>query len=375
MAFTSSCLSVPGSVAAGEGDPPSATDLFAALPISTLLIDPQGRVADANPAAEALLNIARGALLGTPLSSLLEFAGRDDLADKINEDHQLSIFDITISNGRGLRILADITLSPISEKRGWRIFSVYPGTLNPPRSRRDQGSGFRAAIGAAALLAHEIKNPLSGISGAAQLLERKVSPEGRSMTQLIRSEVDRIVSLIDRMEDFTDPRPLTLQTANIYPVLDHALALASHGFARNIAIETAFDPSLPQALVHEGALGQIMLNLLKNAAEAVAEMPDPLIRITTAYRHGVSTPWRAGEERRLLPIEICVIDNGPGPPPEIIDHLFEAFVSSKQSGGGLGLALVDKLVRDVGGIIQFAREGEPERTVFRLLLQRAGKGI
>ena len=220
------------------------------------------------------------------------------------------------------------------------------------------------------MLAHEIKNPLSGIRGAAQLLDKAVGEDGNALTKLIRDEVDRIATLIDRMEAFTDDRPLARKAENIYAIIDHVRALAESGFGERIDIRDAFDPSLPPVLVDRDSMIQIILNLLKNAAEAVPSGKRGIVTLTTGYRHGVAVPGEGG--RRLsVPIELCIIDDGPGPPSEIADHLFEPFVSSKSSGRGLGLALVDKLVRDNGGIIQFAREGTPERTVFRILLPRA----
>jgi two-component system, NtrC family, nitrogen regulation sensor histidine kinase GlnL len=220
------------------------------------------------------------------------------------------------------------------------------------------------------MLAHEIKNPLSGIRGAAQLLDKAVGADGNALTKLIRDEVDRIATLIDRMEAFTDGRPLIGRPENIYSILDHVRALAESGFGDKIDIRVSYDPSLPSVLVDRDSMIQIVLNLLKNAAEAVPSGKRGVVTLSTGYRHGVSIPGEGGQ-RLSVPIELCVIDDGPGPPPEIAEHLFEPFVSSKSSGRGLGLALVDKLVRDNGGIIQFAREGQPARTVFRLLLPRA----
>jgi two-component system nitrogen regulation sensor histidine kinase GlnL len=215
------------------------------------------------------------------------------------------------------------------------------------------------------MLAHEIRNPLSGIRGAAQLL----GPG--ELTQLIVTEVDRIAALIDRMQDFGDTRPLPTGPENIYPLLDHARSLALAGFARGVTIEERFDPSLPFAQVNRDALLQILINLLKNACEAAAATRQPRLVLTTAYRHGVATVAAPGRPRVALPIEICVIDNGPGAPDDIADHLFDPFVSSRPEGQGLGLALVDKLMRDMGGIVQYAREGTPPMTVLRLLLPRA----
>jgi two-component system nitrogen regulation sensor histidine kinase GlnL len=258
----------------------------------------------------------------------------------------------------------------VADHPGWRIVTLH----HAPQSRRvaqgaDRTAGARAAVGAAAMLAHEIKNPLSGIRGAAQLLEGGGGDS--ELTQLITTEVDRIAALIDRMQDFTDTRPLKLAPTNVYPLLDHARRVALAGFARDMVIEEHFDPSLPPVLVDPDAFLQVLLNLLKNAAEALGGLGQPRIALATAYRHGMSVSTGPGRPRQPLPIEILVTDNGPGAPADIAEHLFEPFVSGKPEGKGLGLPLVEKLVRDMGGIVQYAREREPEVTVFRILLPRA----
>jgi two-component system nitrogen regulation sensor histidine kinase GlnL len=223
------------------------------------------------------------------------------------------------------------------------------------------------------MLAHEIKNPLAGIRGAAQLLGS--SGGDGALTGLITTEVDRIAALIDRMQDFTDTRPLKLEPTNVYPLLDHARRVALAGFARGMVIEERFDPSLPAVMVDADAFLQVMLNLLKNAAEALKGLAQPRIALATAYRHGMSISSSPGRPRQPLPIEILVTDNGPGAPDDISEHLFEPFVSGKPEGQGLGLPLVEKLVRDMGGIVQYEREraGQNENTVFRILLPRAAK--
>jgi two-component system, NtrC family, nitrogen regulation sensor histidine kinase GlnL len=219
------------------------------------------------------------------------------------------------------------------------------------------------------MLAHEIKNPLSGIRGAAQLLETVVDPDHAPLTRLIRDEVDRVAELIDRMEGFTDTRPLDLAPQNIHAILEHARAVATRGFADTVRVREVYDPSLPDILGHRDSLVQVLINLLKNAAEALGSLGGT-ITITTAYRHGLHVRGADGEPRRSLPIEVCVIDDGPGARTDIAAHLFDPFVTSKPTGRGLGLALVQKLIADHGGLIEYAREGRPERTVFRILLPR-----
>jgi len=286
------------------------------------------------------------------------------------DGHGFAAFDIEIEAIRGPRIRVDFVESQVADHPGWRIVTLH----HAPQSRRvaqgaDRTAGARAAVGAAAMLAHEIKNPLSGIRGAAQLLAS--SGEDRELTGLITTEVDRIAALIDRMQDFTDTRPLKLVPTNVYPLLDHARRVALAGFARGMVIEERFDPSLPPVLIDPDAFQQVMMNLLKNAAEALAGLAQPRIVLATAYRHGMSVSTGSGKPRQPLPIEILVMDNGPGAPEDIAEHLFEPFVSGKPEGKGLGLPLVEKLVRDMGGIVQYARERAPDMTVFRILLPRA----
>ncbi|AJP71639.1 two-component system sensor histidine kinase NtrB [Sphingomonas hengshuiensis] len=346
---------------------PGFAELFAALPVAVLAIDPDGRIAHANAACELLLNHSETSMVGQPYDAVL--SPPQDYADR-RDGHGFAAFDTEIEAVRGARIRVDFVETLVADHPGWRIVTLH----HAPQSRRvaqgaDRTAGARAAVGAAAMLAHEIKNPLSGIRGAAQLLQS--SGEDDELTELITTEVDRIAALIDRMQDFTDTRPLKLAPTNVYPLLGHARRVALAGFARDIAIDERFDPSLPQVLIDPDAFLQVLLNLLKNAAEALAGQADPRITLTTAYRHGMSVSTGAGRPRQPLPIEITVIDNGPGAPADIAEHLFEPFVSGKPEGKGLGLPLVEKLVRDMGGIIQYAREREPEVTVFRILLPRA----
>jgi two-component system, NtrC family, nitrogen regulation sensor histidine kinase GlnL len=336
------------------------------MPSALIVLDGDGCVAGVNGAAEMLLNASASYLLHKPLGIVLRLP--DSCLTGLREDAVFASYDCVVETTRGAKLHVDFHATPLPDHDGWRLISLNGAAST--QSISDRRSGVRAATGAAAMLAHEIKNPLSGIRGAAQLLDKAVGADGKALTKLIRDEVDRVATLIDRMEAFTDDRPLTCKAENIYAILDHVRALAESGFGDRIDIRDAYDPSLPPVLVDRDTMIQIVLNLLKNAAEAVPAGKRGTVTLTTGYRHGVAVPTEDG--RRLsVPIELCIIDDGPGPLPEIADHLFEPFVSSKSSGRGLGLALVDKLVRDNGGIIQFTREGMPERTVFRLLLPRA----
>ncbi len=228
------------------------------------------------------------------------------------------------------------------------------------------------------MLAHEIKNPLSGIRGAAQLLAATADPEARELTALIQQEVDRVAALIDRMEGFTDTRPMPMGPENIHAVLGHVRKVAQQRLcARHRRSASATIPSLPPVSGNYDALVQVFLNLVKNAAEAQGTGDGSgkgEITLTTAYRHGFRVAAEGSTLRVALPIEVCVIDTGAGPLPDVARHMFEPFVSSKRGGGGLGLALVAKIVGDHGGIVEFERVANPARTIFRVLLPTASSG-
>ena len=343
---------------------PSFAGLFAALPVAVMVIDPEGRIAFANAECEVLLNMSERAMRGQPVDGVLTAPGGPSRRD----NQGFSAFDAEIEIVRGGRGMVDYIEARVPDHAGWRSITLHHGATSRRMGQSvDRASAARAAVGAAAMLAHEIKNPLSGIRGAAQLLAGGGNDE---LTTLITTEVDRIAALIDRMQDFTDTRPLSLHPENIYPLLDHARRVALAGFARHVTIDERFDPSLPPVLTDRDAILQVVLNLIKNATEAMIGQADARITLATAYRHGMAVSPAPGRPRQPLPIEICVIDNGPGAPEDIADHLFDPFVSGKPEGQGLGLALVDKLVRDMGGIVQYAREGSPPQSVFRILLPR-----
>ncbi len=344
---------------------PRATEILAALPLACFAVDPEGRVASANVAAQMLLNQAQASIIGNRIEAVL---GADLPAPDGDAPFAAYDFELGVVALRGQRV--DLSVVPMPDRPGWRLFTVHGrGRAHLAGRWHVREGGTLSAIGAAAMLAHEIKNPLSGIRGAAQLLEMSAGPAGSELTTLIRDEVDRIAALIDRMQDFTDTRPLDLSPQNIHAILDHARKVAMQGFAAKILIREVYDPSLPPVRCNRDALVQVVINLLKNAVEAGASA----ITLTTAYRHGMTMVRRCGGQRLSLPIELCVIDDGPGAPPELAEHLFDPFVTGKESGTGLGLALVDKLVSDQGGVVEYAREGDPPRTIFRILLPRMGK--
>jgi two-component system nitrogen regulation sensor histidine kinase GlnL len=223
----------------------------------------------------------------------------------------------------------------------------------------------RSVTAMAAMLAHEVKNPLSGIRGAAQLLEQDVDPGARELTQLICDETDRIVALVDRMEAFSDHRPVDRDAVNIHEVLDRVRRVAQTGFARHVRFSEEYDPSLPAVHGNHDLLVQVFLNLVKNAAEAAPAAGGEIV-VATGYRHGRRLAAPGGGRPLQLPLMVSIADNGPGIPDDIKPHLFDPFVTTKQNGTGLGLALVAKVIGDHGGIIEF--DSQPRKTVFRVFL-------
>jgi two-component system, NtrC family, nitrogen regulation sensor histidine kinase GlnL len=351
----------------------TADAVLDALPHPVIMVAADGRIANANAAAEsffeASLLLLRRHLLrdlvpfGSPLLALVDQVRARGAA--VNEYK----VDLSTPRNPGER-LVDLYVAPLPERHHHVVVMLQERTIADKMDRQLTHRGAaRSVIALAAMLAHEIKNPLSGIRGAAQLLEASVDDEDRNLTRLICEEADRIVKLVDRMEVFTDERPIEREPVNIHVVLEHVKRLAHSGFARQIKFVEEYDPSLPPVLANRDQLVQVFLNLVKNAAEAIGESaPDGEIALTTAFRPGVrlSVPGNAKAARVSLPLEFCVKDNGPGVPEDLLPHLFDPFVTTKPTGSGLGLALVAKIVGDHGGIIEC--ESQPRHTTFRVLM-------
>lgn len=342
-----------------------------ALPHPVIMVSAEGRIAHANAAAEAffersLVHLRRNALeelvpFGSPLLPLVEQVRSRGAA--VNEYK----VDLGTPRNTGERVV-DLHVAPLPQAPDHVIVMLQERTIADKMDRQLTHRGAARSVSAlAAVLAHEIKNPLSGIRGAAQLLEQSVADDDRGLTRLICEETDRIVKLVDRMEVFTDERPIDREPVNIHSVLEHVKRLARSGFARHINFVEDYDPSLPPVFGNRDQLIQVFLNLVKNAAEAIGETSkDGEIHLSSAFRPGVRLQLPGSKTRVSLPLEFCVKDNGSGVPEELLPHLFDPFVTTKRSGSGLGLALAAKIIGDHGGIIEC--ESQPRRTIFRVLM-------
>lgn len=350
-----------------------AAELLAGLAVPAVLIDPAGIPVQANLAAEIFLNASQQALAERGWSAAF---GNDSVVEGLvvrarGDGSGCAAYDLPLHFAGGRIARADVLVSPVGDAPDWLTVAFQTRSVATLVDRQvHQQGAARSAVGVAAMLAHEIKNPLSGIRGAAQLLagglDSTSSDDRRELTDLIVAEVDRIAKLVDRMESFTDTRPMKLRPENIHEVLGHVRKISEQGFGRGITISESYDPSLPLVAANRDALVQVFLNLLKNAAEAAGS--NGKIRITTAFRPGLKVRPEAGGDSVSLPLEVRVIDNGPGVDDDLADHVFEPFVTTKRGGTGLGLALVAKIVADHGGVVEYERVGDPAETVFRVRL-------
>jgi two-component system nitrogen regulation sensor histidine kinase GlnL len=346
--------------------------LLAALPHPVLVLGDDDRVLYANLAAETFFSLSHGMLKRQTLPDIIAFSSPlGALVGQVRKSGAtVNEYGVEVDLPRsGVHRLVDVFAGGIPEQPGLIVLMLQQRSMAQMIERQlTHRAAARSVSGMAAVLAHEIKNPLSGIRGAAQLLEPGLKDEDRALTQLICTETDRIRDLVDRMEVFGDERPLAAEPVNIHSVLDHVKRLAETGFADGIKINVDYDPSLPPLPGNRDKLIQAFLNLVKNAAESIDESREPGGRIVlrTAFRPGVRLSVPGTGARVSLPLMIEVEDTGAGVPDELKPHLFDPFVTTKRKGTGLGLALVAKIIGDHGGVIEC--ESVPKRTVFRVLL-------
>jgi len=357
-----------GSPGAAGLDP---TLLLAALPDPIIAIDRQGVVRFVNPAAEQFLGVGAPALRGASLSDFV--APRSPLFGLVEavwrDGGSIAEYDVLLEGPRLPPRPVTIQGAPVGEAADILVLALHERAIAEQMDRQfAHRDAARSMTAMAAMLAHEVKNPLSGIRGAAQLLEQDADDSGRQLTQLICDETDRIVALVDRMEAFSDHQPIARAAINIHEVLERVRRIAQSGFARHVRFGEEYDPSLPPVHGNRDLLVQIFLNLVKNAAEAAPNAGGEII-IATAYRHGRRFTPVGGGRPLQVPLMVSITDNGAGIPEELKAHLFDPFVTTKRNGTGLGLALVAKVIGDHGGIIEF--DSQPRKTVFRVFLPMA----
>jgi two-component system, NtrC family, nitrogen regulation sensor histidine kinase GlnL len=347
---------------------PDAAALLSALPDPVIALDRDNIVRFVNPAAEQFFGTSAAGLSGHPCIEMV--AAQSPvfvLLDAVRcSGGSIAEYDVPIEGPRLAPRSVTIQGAPAGEGSDLVVLSLHERSMADKMDRQlTHRNAARSVTAMAAMLAHEVKNPLSGIRGAAQLLEQDTDEAGRELTQLICDETDRIVALVDRMEAFSEHAPISRTEINIHEVLDRVRKIGQSGFARHVRLTEEYDPSLPPVHGDRDLLLQAFLNLVKNAAEAAPETGGEII-LTTAYRHGLRLAVPGGEGRRHLPLMVAVADNGSGIPDDLKPHLFDPFVTTKRNGTGLGLALVAKVIGDHGGVIEF--DSQPRRTVFRVFL-------
>ena len=347
------------------------TALLESVPNPLLVVNADNEVQFANIAAENFFQasskpLARKGIAAiipqtSPVITLLEEVRQTEAT--INE------YEVAIGTPRsGGERVTDLQLAPVIDRHGMVLLQILQRSMAQKIDRQlTHRNAARTVTGLAAMLAHEIKNPLSGIRGAAQLLESGLESADLELTELIVTETDRIRDLVNQMEEFSDERPIERSAVNIHSVLSHVRKVAQSGFASKIPIKEVYDPSLPSVLGNRDQLIQVLLNLIKNAAEAIEDAENGgEITLSTSFRPGVHLSVRGSGEKISLPLEVSVANTGAKIPQDILPHLFEPFVSSKPNGKGLGLALTAKIVGDHGGGIEC--DSNEKRTVFSILL-------
>lgn len=347
---------------------PDLETVLNAIGSAVAVIDPSGFISYVNNAGEQFFQGSLSHLGGQALSSLIPAdSPMFSLLEQVRSSGTaVSEYGLSLQTPRIGEHLVNVHASPLPDSPDWVVLAIQERSIAATIDRQLTHRGAARSVSAmAAMLAHEVKNPLSGIRGAAQLLEAGASEEDRQLAHLIRDETDRIVALIDRMDIFSDGAPLEQNSVNIHQVLDRVRKLGESGFARHVRFVENYDPSLPSVLGNRDQLVQVFLNLIKNAAEAIGQGGGEIV-LTTAYRHGVRFAVPGSNSRVHLPLMISVQDNGEGIGEDIQGYLFDPFVTTKPKGSGLGLALVAKIIDDHGGVIEL--DSHPSRTVFRVML-------
>ena len=356
--------------------PDFSGELVSAIPLPVLVTDGSDEIVYANPAAENFFQLSITGLTNRNLQDLIPpDSPLMSLTGKVRRTgNSMQEFCIRLATPRIGDKTVSVTVATLSSHETFVIIVLNEITvaerIDTSLVHRDVS---RSVSAMSAVLAHEIKNPLSGVRGAAQLLEQSASSEERPLARLIVDESDRICRLIDRIEAFSDRPKIEKYAVNLHEVLDHVIHIASTGFAKEIPIAKAYDPSLPKVFGDRDHLVQVFLNLTKNAAEALAGVHEPAIRVNTAFQYGMRLATPGLHSRVDLPLIVSIEDNGGGIPDEMVRQIFDPFVSTKAQNAGLGLALVAKLVDDHGGMIDVLNGSD--KTTFKVMMPMARSDI
>lgn len=343
-------------------------DIIESLPTPLIVVDDEFNIIYINGAGEDFFMISRKNI---QLYSLYSFFPKAyNIADLIKKvkakkraivEYEVDIFTYN-------QIIKPITLyiAPFINNENYITISLHDySIIKTIEEKASFHKVSRSVANMAALLAHEIKNPLSGIKGAAQLLENSLDGNDKELTTLICDEVERIKNLVDRTGIFYN-QTLQISDVNIYSVLAHVKKIAENGFASSIIIKTIYDPSLPLIKADKDLLIQVFINLIKNAAEAIgSNRKDGEITLIIGYEPNLVMNISKANKRMTLPLMITIRDNGPGIPETIKQRLFEPFISGRPNGTGLGLALCGKIINDHGGIIDIhSQKGKTDIKIF-----------
>ena len=344
--------------------------LMQSLPMAVLLLHPDRTVISANPVAENLLGQSESRLVGRAVGDLIGFDDERIMQGLADHDADFAARRVTMQPQEGGARRVDVAVCPVAQHPGWHLLVLVDSGAGS-MIFEDSAGGEGFTVRGPDILAHEIKNPLAAIKGAAQLIGRNTLEANLPMVELITGEVERIAGLIDQMQTLTRRTAQPSEPCNIYEPIARARAILEAAHPEAPRIEESFDPSIPPVLAAHESLVQIILNLLTNAHEATANVEEPKIWVTTRFVSGISL--RLSDSRRSvrLPVQLKITDNGPGIAAGLAEDIFSPFVSSKKNSQGLGLALVQKLVRDMNGRIAYDRDSEKGLTNFRVFLPLA----
>ena len=348
--------------------------LWNSLPVPGLLVDEESKICDMNPAAEGFLNHSTRSMIGYPVFDVLAVdAPIEEAFGRARKDNSVLIVnDVDVGTGDRAPLQCTLQIAPLIGSPGKFLFLLstreFAGRITQGQTVK---SAAKSAIGMAQMLAHEIKNPLAGIAGAAQLLSMSLPKQDLELTDLIVGETRRIAALLDQVEQFGNQRPPELAAVNLHDILDRARRSAILGFGANMTFVEDFDPSLPEAWVDADQLLQVILNLLKNASQAAGN-GGGTIKMRTYYEYSLRLRRKDGGGK-ALPLQIEIQDDGPGLPPEIADDVFDPFVSGRENGTGLGLALVSKIISEHDGWISV--DSVPGKTTFRISLPQVPRAV